>query len=212
MPFIRICIISLAAFVIFFQASPVRAGWLLYHKPQFSGKVIDIDTETPIEGAVVVAIYWKGTMGLGAGPSYSIIEVKESLTDSSGTFHIPSYSTFIQPFSWEHSCTFILYAPGYVSIGQMGLENQLIGKRAEPWEIRALWNQDLKVRLLPSRVVELSKVLSREDRIRSIPSLPSVELLGKLELLLSAINTEETKLHLGHTDPYEYRNYSYPRR
>lgn len=37
------------------------ASWLIYHKPEFKGMVIDAETKEPIEGAVVVAVYYKVT-------------------------------------------------------------------------------------------------------------------------------------------------------
>ena len=89
--------------------------WMVYHKPAFKGKVIDAETKEPIEGAVVVAVYNKATIGLGAGTLSSVINVREALTDKDGMFRIPSYTTMIQPFSWEISATFIIFKPGYGS-------------------------------------------------------------------------------------------------
>ena len=90
-------------------------GWLIYHKPEFKGKVIDSETKQPIEGAVVVAIYYKKSM-MGIVESYSVImNVKETLTDKNGEFYIPSYTTVIQPLSWESKATFIIFKPGYGS-------------------------------------------------------------------------------------------------
>ncbi len=93
-----------------------KAGWLIYHEPIFNGKILDIDTKQPIEGAVIVVEYNKATIGLGAGSISSIINLRETLTDKEGNFHIPSYSTFIQPFSWQIPATVIIFKPGYASL------------------------------------------------------------------------------------------------
>ncbi len=93
-----------------------HAGWLVYHKPEFRGKVIDAETKSPLEGAVIVAIYKKTYIISGpAGGSSSIINIKEALTDQKGEFHIPSYITIIQPLSKKYRVDFIIYKPGYKS-------------------------------------------------------------------------------------------------
>jgi hypothetical protein len=78
------------------------AGWLIYHKPAFKGKIVDAETKKPIEGAVVVAMYKKYPIISGpGGGSASIMHIKEALTDKKGEFHISSYTTFIQPLFIE---------------------------------------------------------------------------------------------------------------
>ena len=41
--------------------------------------------------------------------------MREALTDKNGEFYIPSYTTIIQPLSWETLVTFIIFKPGYGS-------------------------------------------------------------------------------------------------
>lgn len=104
--------------ILIFNTSVSHAGWLIYHKPEFKGKVIDSDTKEPIEGAVVVAIYKKDTLISGPGGGYtSIIKIKEALTDENGEFYIPSYTTIIQPLSKEEGVSFIIFKPGYGNAG-----------------------------------------------------------------------------------------------
>jgi hypothetical protein len=92
------------------------AGWLIFHKPAFRGKVIDTDTKEPIEGAVVVAIYKTHTIiGGPAGGDSSVIKVKETLTDKKGEFIFPSYTTITQPNAREFHTRFIIYKPGHGS-------------------------------------------------------------------------------------------------
>jgi len=107
---------ALAVILTFAYNSELLAGWLIYHKPEFRGKIIDADTKAPIAGAVVVAIYnsYPIISGPGGG-SAKIIKIKEALTDESGVFHIGSYTTLIQPNSVEDTVTFIIFKPGYSS-------------------------------------------------------------------------------------------------
>jgi len=53
--------------VFFLPSSDSFAGWLIYHKPEFKGKVIDAKTKEPLEGAVVVVAYYQKTFGWPAG-------------------------------------------------------------------------------------------------------------------------------------------------
>ena len=95
---------------------PAHASWLIYHKPEFKGKVIDAETKEPIEGAVMVAMYGKHSLISGPGGGYSsVIKVKEVLTDKYGEFYFPSYTTIIQPNSIEDYVQFIIYKPEYKS-------------------------------------------------------------------------------------------------
>src|SRR3989338_7708901 len=98
---------------VFLLSSRSFAGWLIYHKPEFKGKVIDAETKEPIEGAVVVVVYNKHTLISGPGGGHSsVIKVKETLTDKKGEFYFPSYTTLIQPNSIEDNAEFIIYKPG----------------------------------------------------------------------------------------------------
>lgn len=144
-----------------------HCGWLIYHKPEFKGKVIDINTKAPIDGAVVVVIYRKRTMGLGAGTFSSIIEIKETLTDVNGKFRFPAYTTMIQPFSWETEASFIIYKPGYAGFDEIGPEDIFSGKETNDYEFPSYRDTKFKIRLLRSGVVEIPRVITKEDRINT---------------------------------------------
>jgi len=94
--------------------SPDRSGSFIYYEDAFNGKVIDIETKEPIEGAVVAAIYDVTVRGLvDSGSAHA--DVQETLTDSKGEFHIPSNTFFYpSPFTLGGERTeFIIYKPGY---------------------------------------------------------------------------------------------------
>ncbi len=108
------CLISFTvALVLFFTVSDGWA-WLVYHKPEFRGRVIDAETKEPIEGAVVVVVYYKWRIigHLGGGHSQPL-DARESLTNSKGEFFFPSY-TAVTPFSKEGIVQFIIFKPGYL--------------------------------------------------------------------------------------------------
>ena len=104
------------ALILALDVSQSYAGWLVYHKPEFKGIVIDAETKAPIEGAVMVVEYYTQPLITGpAGGSSSVMKVKETLTDKKGEYDFPPYTTLIQPNSIEDHAEFIIYKPGYKS-------------------------------------------------------------------------------------------------
>ena len=156
----------MSALISIIMTATSEAGWLIYHEPKFTGKILDIDTKQPIEGVVVVIVYKKENMGLGGGNISSVINVQETLTDKDGNFHFPSYRTLIQPFSWQIPSFFVIFKPGYASLGLVLKE---YFKDGEPKEHEGSWpDQELrkfKYRVRYPNIVELPKLTTREERL-----------------------------------------------
>ncbi|GFE59365.1 carboxypeptidase-like regulatory domain-containing protein [Geobacter sp. AOG1] len=144
-----------------------HASWLIYYKPEYHGRVIDIDTGQPIEGAVVVAKYQKETLAPPVEPKSSVIHVKETLTDKDGRFTFPSYTTIIQPFSWSYDVSFLIFKPGYLCYGWSVLEDMFSGKDNTVVERNPIWNKRLTYRFDILGTILLPKVISYEDRFQS---------------------------------------------
>lgn len=163
-------IAALALFIIVLNVTLAEAGWLIYHKPEFKGKVIDAESKDPIEGAVVVVRYMKyPIIGGPGGRSATVLNVRETLTDKDGAFRIPSYTTLI-PFSLGYKAVFIVYKPGYASITDLDLE-EVFSKDSNKKEVELPWlyNKDMKFIFAP-RYVELPRAKTREERIKASPS------------------------------------------
>lgn len=234
----RISIIFVAVFLLMIVAPPADAlWWMVFHKPAFTGRVIDAETKEPIEGAVVVAVYEKETASFPEHYS-TTIDVRETLTDKDGMFVIPSYTTIIQPLSVENPTRFIIFKPGYGSFPDYRvsppLNKQLsfvpygnnkygesdltfeeffsgeIGIEKNFWA-RELYNTKDKPQKikLTFGVVELPRLKTREERSKAIPSLPVFpEFLDKQKMLLELINKEEVNVgRTGKTDPYKAREF-----
>ncbi len=194
-------------------ATPSHAlWWMVYHKPAFKGKVIDAETKEPIEGAVVVVVYSKTSIGIAE--SYSVvINVRETLTDKNGEFYFPSYTTIIQPLSWNpgwQGVDIIIFKPGYGSFpdwrvsppkgmdikviwddfftGEIGIEKEVWW--SEPWKVGAE-SKRIKVTF---GVVELSKLKTREERIKASMVGVTGYHAKDLPLLYKVINEEEKYL------------------
>jgi len=175
------------------------ASWLYYHRPEYNGKVIDAESGAPIEGAVVVAIYYKDTYAVIESIS-SVIKVREVLSDKEGNFKIPSYTTLIQPFSVDAGVhpQMIFYKPGYASISLKDLEDCFIGECKEklypaghPEEPR------LTVRL-GTGYIALPPVEGKKQRLEATSAAsPGAKLYKKLPMLTNMINAERKKFGLG---------------
>ena len=168
-------------------------GCFIYHKPEYKGQILDIDTKAPIQEAVVVAVYNKQTMGLGAGAFSSIINVQEALTDNKGNFRLPSYTTFINPFSWESYTLFIIFKPGYASM-EMDLEDVFTGRISEFREGGWPWSKDLKFLLRMPNIVEIPTLKKREEFIARTLGFPIGYDEEDLPLLYQAFHNEEKML------------------
>lgn len=159
-------IILTAILLLLMFAATGNASWLVFHKPEFTGKVVDIETNEPIEGAVAVAIYRVHSLAVADSVDYSI-GAQEALTDKNGEFRIPSYTTMIQPLSWSIPTEIIFFKPGYVCDGDIGREEDFSGERTKSdREYTASWNRSLKYRIAKNGIVMLRKVHGK-DRIES---------------------------------------------
>ena len=92
------------------------AGWLIYNKPAFRGRILDVETKGPIKGVVVTAVYWADALvGGPGGGNPKIIHIKEALTDEKGEFSIPPYTTILNPFYTEYYVKIYIYKRGYAN-------------------------------------------------------------------------------------------------
>jgi hypothetical protein len=191
-------------------ASTSHAVWPVYHESEFSGKIVDIETKQPIEGAVVVAVYNKRSMGVGAGQYSTIINIREMLTDKDGKFRIPSYTTLLLPFTWQDWTTFLIYKPGYAYL-EWRLTDYFTGKDTEKVELSPWLDPILrkyKVILRGPGIVELPKVTTRDERLSSMPSHPDeLHHLEKQKILIRLINEENRYLGQEELDPYKLRDF-----
>ncbi len=179
-------------------------AWLIFHKPEYKGKIIDSETQEPIEGAVVVAVYNTHTIiGGPAGGYSSVIKVKETLTDKTGAFLIPSYTTIMGPNSKEYYTEFIIYKPGYASYpnyerrivpfkfcGPEYLFTKKVGS------IGLIKNKMKSVKITYG-IAKLPKLNTKEERLRAIPGGPTDYGSKELPLLFKAMNEENRRFGLG---------------
>jgi hypothetical protein len=164
----------------------------------FKGRVIDADTKEPIEGAVVVA-YWYKARDTIAGESTTLKDVKECLTDKSGEWSIsgpkgrphnpnPLFSLFTGSY-YTREPQFIVFKPGYCSWPN--------GSHIEACKGKMKFSGSFETS--EGGTFEFPKLTSIEDRIRAqslqLPLGPGA--LDKMKELIRLMNEEGRRLGLG---------------
>ncbi len=77
----------------------------------YKGKVIDVETKKPIEGAVVLVIYFAESPGI-AGSNFIQENAQETLTDENGEFNITGKIAWFEKGVWPEGGVTI-FKPGY---------------------------------------------------------------------------------------------------
>jgi hypothetical protein len=177
----------------------------------YRGKVVDFDTKEPIEGAVVVAHWYKAWQTV-AGESTSPKEVKECLTDKNGNWSIVGlrgkaddpypYLSFFLGLSYIREPSFIIFKPGYCSWPK-GFYIDACKGSIEPRGT---------AEIMEGKDVELLKLTSREDRLSASRLSPIYSdsgdratersFLKKQREFLRLLNEEDKNMGL-----YENRTY-----
>jgi hypothetical protein len=142
--------------------------WLFYHKPEFKGQLVDYDTKQPIEGSVVEVLYFKY-----AGHAGVVFKSEEMLTDKEGKFQFPKYSTFLSPLWFGGNVRFKFYKPGYVYYEDN--DDRYLGNfmKLKTHEYFPDWNKSKIVKSHGS-IIELSKLESKENRLRALQEAKSI--------------------------------------
>jgi hypothetical protein len=181
------------------MAAPSHASWLIYHKPEFKGKVIDAETKAPIEGAAVSVYYKVLYYDIGGGGT-RVIHTKETLTDENGEFVIPSYTTLMLPLNTSANADFIIYKPGYASYpGGVFLcgfnpEFFFLNRKAG---LKDKCSIDKVPITITFGLLELTSLSTKYDRLRAIPSRPSCCGAEEFPFLYKLINEERRRFGLG---------------
>jgi hypothetical protein len=155
----------------------------------WKGRIVDIETKEPIEGAVVVAV-WERVYGTPAGPNSYFYEAKEVVTDKEGRFEIPAYRpiNLLPLISSMRGPAFTIFKPGYLSLSNRHLEENVIDKPAE-------FTRDEKTYKLAPGLIELPGLKTREERLKAV-SLPPTVPDDKMPKLIDLMNREAVALGL----------------
>ena len=133
----------------------------------WKGKVMDVETKEPLEGAVVLAV-WERVYRTPYGPSSYFYEAKEVVTNKGGVFEVPSYTpiNLLPIISNMRGPLFTIFKPGYGSVNGMALGGYFTGKAQEEQD----FNLDGKRYRYAPGVIELPRLKTMEERKRGQPS------------------------------------------
>ncbi len=122
----------------------------------FSGRVVDVDTGEPIEGAVVLLCF-DTKMYTPGGPVSYFADALEVLTDAKGEFFLPAHriTLFRFPHYWDTRWSALVFKPGY---GSFPRHKRSYRTNEGPGAIPE--NQFV--------TINLPKLQTKEERIRSI--------------------------------------------
>jgi len=129
----------------------------------WKGKIIDIETKEPLEGAVVVAV-WMRAYRTPAGDNTYFYNAREVLTDKEGRFEIPSYRpiNLLPIISYIREPEFTIFKPGYLCLSGRHLDENIVGNPAE-------FERDGKMYKLSPGVIELPRLKTREEKLNKLP-------------------------------------------
>jgi hypothetical protein len=170
------------ALILLLRLDTAPSAWAqTYH-----GKVVDAETEEPVEGAVVVVVWYKKPLITMDGPTY-FHDAKEVLTDPKGEFSLDgSPAIDWNPFTYIVKQPWIvIYKPGYGP-----LTRTYAIKRSLP---------NMEEALEKGAVVRLPKLKTREEQLDVIQLGLGVTIVPpeKIPLLRGAIDSQSRMLGFG---------------
>jgi hypothetical protein len=126
------------------------AGHLVYSSGPYRGKVIDAETKQPLDGAVVLAIWYREVPVAPHGPAVDYHDALEVLTDAQGEFTVPA-RIHLTPIGAIREPEFVIYHPRYAFYPSLNAHPQ--GE-----EVHLAYG-------LKFFHVELSRLITREQRM-----------------------------------------------
>ncbi len=110
--------------VFLFSSTNVFGGGFLYHSDgPYRGKVLDLETGEPIEGAVVAGVWKLNLLYVRlSDPLPRFCDATETLTGKNGEFILPKASCFtLWPIAELDFAEVVVFKPGYLAYPPLGL-------------------------------------------------------------------------------------------
>lgn len=146
----------------------------------FRGKIVDAETGEPIQGAVVLMIWYKLVYAV-VQTNMEFYDAREAVSGPDGTFEIPRLSP---PFFRFRITRYgpKVFAPGYAE---------------QRWVVTPPTGEAL----VDSTVVEMRRLKTREELLQKSRGYPSDVPEERIPELIRAINVERMMLGLGRIGP-----------
>jgi hypothetical protein len=172
-------------------ATNVWSSGFLYHSDgPYKGKVVDMETGEPIEGAVVAGLWY-----LEFTISNPFCDAKETLTDNKGEFILPRASCFtFWPLAGMDR-EVVVFKPGYLGYPPLGAtyeerKARMSGFTGDEFRDKAQYN-----------IIKLGRPKTRQEREFTLNNGEGQFLLDecyeKLPILLKMVNEEGRNLGIG---------------
>lgn len=154
----------------------------------YEGRVIDADTGEPIEGVVVLGVWYKETP-TPAGAVSSYYDARETVTDKNGEFEIPGMGLKI--LSTVAPMNVLIFKAGYEYIDASWVSFKIdeMLKKKITWEGK-------------TAIIPLRKLTMDERSQKGSPDFSSQIPGEKMELMLKEINNDRLERGL---DPYRLK-------
>lgn len=167
-------------FLVLFIAFVVSITAIAHFYGPYMGKVVDLETGAPIEGAVVLLVFY--TESFYAVSAYA--DAIEILTDSNGEFKIPKFlSLTFHPFSvWESEGYVKIFKPEYGAYpdhdasGPLFIPNGTVPQK----------------KYITIKLPKLKTIKERKELMPSHPDIPK----RKMRYLLKYISEERVNVGL----------------
>ena len=180
--------IILVAFIMLML--PLLSGFAFYHRyGPFMGKVIDVETKEPIEGAAVLAVYYTYSSTVGGRVSH-YTNAQEAVTDAKGEFRIPPLKDFTFKLFGHHDeqVRFTIFKSGYGAFGGTSQsQGVFIDGMKSP---NSFLPQDKHI------LIELPQLKTKEEIRWNLPSIEPNAPHSKQRNLIKLIDEERIKLGL----------------
>lgn len=162
-----------------------------HHDGPYKGRVVDLETGEPIEGAVIAAEW----MVEAFVHSERICDMKESVSNKDGEFEVPVGRCTSHPFAEMYKPWVVIFKPGYLGYPPLG--NTPEERKAHMPDFTGKEFRDKR----QYYIVRLGKSKSLQERKFTLTDAESFfihdEALKKLPALLKLTNQESKYLGLG---------------
>lgn len=160
------------------------AGHVVYASGPYLGRVVDADTQQPLVGAVVVAIWYREVPVAPHGPAVDYHDSLEVLTDTNGEFIVPK-RTHMTLIGKIREPDFVIYFPAYAPYPS-------IKARPQGKEIDAAYEQKVFH-------IQLTRLKTLQERLEyaRVPVDVDYRIQGeKITNLIRLVNAERNALGL----------------
>jgi len=182
----RIFFLAASVFLFVIAANGFGADFLYHSDGPYKGRVLDLETGEPIEGAVVAANWYL---------THRFCDAKETVTDKNGEFVLPKGSCFsFWPFTEMDPAHVVVFKPGYLGYEPLGSTFEERKVRMPGFTGHEFQNKK------EYNIIKLGRPKTRMERELTLSHAEIFtfdECYDKLPILLRLVNEEGRSLGIG---------------